>query len=35
MTLAAGELIRRFLLHVLPNGFHRIRRLLVVIYCLK
>jgi hypothetical protein len=25
MTLEAGELIRRFLLHVLPDGFHRIR----------
>lgn len=25
MTLAAGEFIRRFLLHVLPNGFNRIR----------
>ena len=25
MTLDAGEFIRRFLLHVLPNGFHRIR----------
>jgi hypothetical protein len=25
MTLAADELIRRFLLHVLPDGFHRIR----------
>ncbi len=25
MTLAAGEFIRRFLLHVLPKGFHRIR----------
>jgi hypothetical protein len=25
MTLAAGEFIRRFLLHVLPTGFHRIR----------
>ena len=25
MTLAAHEFIRRFLLHVLPNGFHRIR----------
>jgi hypothetical protein len=25
MTLAAGEFIRRFLLHVLPVGFHRIR----------
>jgi hypothetical protein len=25
MTLSADEFIRRFLLHVLPNGFHRIR----------
>ena len=25
MTLAADEFIRRFLLHVLPLGFHRIR----------
>ena len=25
MTLAAGEFIRRFLLHVLPTGLHRIR----------
>ena len=25
MTLTAHEFIRRFLLHVLPNGFHRIR----------
>jgi hypothetical protein len=25
MTLAAAEFIRRFLLHVLPSGFHRIR----------
>jgi hypothetical protein len=25
MTLATGEFIRRFLLHVLPAGFHRIR----------
>jgi hypothetical protein len=25
MTLPAGEFIRRFLLHVLPAGFHRIR----------
>ena len=25
MTLAVGEFIRRFLLHVLPAGFHRIR----------
>jgi len=25
MTLKAGEFIRRFLIHVLPDGFHRIR----------
>lgn len=25
MALAAGEFIRRFLMHVLPDGFHRIR----------
>ena len=25
LTLAADEFIRRFLLHVLPRGFHRIR----------
>ena len=25
MTLDADEFIRRLLLHVLPNGFHRIR----------
>jgi len=25
MTLAAGEFLRRFLTHVLPSGFHRIR----------
>jgi len=25
MTLAVSEFIRRFLIHVLPNGFHRIR----------
>jgi Putative transposase len=25
MTLAAPEFIRRFLIHVLPNRFHRIR----------
>ena len=25
MTLSASEFIRRFLLHVLPPGFHRIR----------
>jgi len=25
MTIATGEFIRRFLMHVLPKGFHRIR----------
>ena len=25
MTLATGEFIRRFLIHVLPSGFHRMR----------
>ena len=25
ITLEAGEFMRRFLLHVLPKGFHRIR----------
>jgi hypothetical protein len=25
MTLEAAEFIRRFLLHLLPSGFHRIR----------
>lgn len=25
MTLSAAEFMRRFLLHVLPSGFHRIR----------
>ena len=25
MTLSPGEFMRRFLLHVLPGGFHRIR----------
>jgi hypothetical protein len=25
MTLATSEFIRRFLIHVLPGGFHRIR----------
>jgi len=28
MTLPTGEFIRRFLMHVLPKGFHRIRRAL-------
>ena len=27
MTLATGEFIRRFLIHVLPSGFHRIRHI--------
>jgi len=26
MTLSTGEFIRRFLIHVLPHGFHRSRR---------
>ena len=26
MTLATAEFIRRFLIHVLPKGFHRIRQ---------
>ena len=25
MSLDGGEFIRRFLIHVLPDGFHRIR----------
>jgi hypothetical protein len=25
MSLSAGEFMRRFLMHVLPEGFHRIR----------
>jgi hypothetical protein len=29
MTLDTGEFIRRFLMHVLPSGFHRIRYSLV------
>lgn len=27
MTLLAGEFMRRFLLHAMPDGFHRIRHL--------
>ncbi len=27
MTLDAGEFMRRFLLHTLPDGFHRIRHM--------
>jgi hypothetical protein len=35
MTLAPGEFIRRFLIHVLPKGFHRIRHfgLLAKAFC--
>jgi Putative transposase len=29
MTLATNEFIRRFLMHVLPAGFHRIRHILL------
>ncbi len=27
MTLTAGEFMRRFLLHTVPDGFHRIRHI--------
>jgi Putative transposase len=27
MTLDTSEFIRRFLMHVLPSGFHRIRHI--------
>ena len=27
MTLAADEFMRRFLLHAVPDGFHRIRHI--------
>ena len=30
MTLAVGEFMRRFLLHVLPTGFHRIRHYVLI-----
>lgn len=30
MTLTQGEFIRRFLLHVLPSGFHRIRHYVLI-----
>ena len=33
MTLAVDEFIRRFLLHVLPRGFHRIRHIAVLSIC--
>jgi hypothetical protein len=29
MTLATAEFIRRFLIHVLPSGFHPFRHLLI------
>jgi Putative transposase len=29
MTLSSAEFMRRFLLHVLPDGFQRIRRYLI------
>src|SRR5208337_4708848 len=35
MTLATDEFIRRFLMHVLPKGFHRIRQHLCEIKCLS
>jgi hypothetical protein len=35
MTLPADEFIRRFLIHVLPKGFHRIRQNLGEIKCLS
>ena len=34
MTLTAHEFIRRFLLHVLPDGFHRIRHYGLLASCL-
>jgi Putative transposase len=30
MTLDAHEFIRRFLIHVLPKGFHRIRQVKLI-----
>ena len=30
MTLDIGEFMRRFLLHVLPGGFHRIRHYVLI-----
>ena len=33
MTLATGEFIRRFLMHILPKGFHRIREVLALSGC--
>jgi hypothetical protein len=30
MTLATPEFIRRFLIHVLPDGFHRIRYVILI-----
>jgi hypothetical protein len=33
MSLEAGEFIRRFLIHVLPDGFHRIRYFVFLANC--
>ena len=33
MTLATDEFTRRFLLHVLPSGFHRIRHYGLLVQC--
>jgi hypothetical protein len=30
MTLDTSEFIRRFLMHVLPSGFHRIRHIQLI-----
>jgi len=35
MTLDAGEFMRRFLLHVLPSGFHRIRHYGLLANCCR
>jgi hypothetical protein len=32
MTLTPHEFIRRFLMHVLPSGFHRIRQILLILF---
>jgi hypothetical protein len=31
MTLATHQFIRRFLIHVLPKGFHRIRQIRLIL----
>ena len=35
MTLDAAEFTRRFLLHVLPSGFHRIRHPYALSHCVQ